>query len=385
MELPNTYITGMGQFGKTTLLHNFLMHDIYEGHGVFYIDTNGTDIDRIIDLIPDHRWEDVIYYDPTELPIAMNPFTNDIPPTAAMLADTTRSVAGYDALPTPNITNNVYFAVSALMAAGATLSDITRLLGDVYVDIPRPGKKPRSVLYRDTIMDSIDDTFHQDYWKQFNNLTGKERREFTSSTRSQFYILFGDPRIRQSFVHKKASFSFTEVVEENRIFLAKLPQGSLGVSQTKALASFLTAQLLIALLDRQRRSPFTVVLDDIENFSAPLSTRLSTIAGKYGARVIAANMFIHQLDKTLFAVLRGNFPARHVFRLSPEDAKVFKTDLGEMTAATDLDLLPRYLYRTFPFAEGDPDHTVAPPDYPKTGNRDRIESNMRRNYMKGGK
>lgn len=399
MDFFNTYITGMGQFGKTTLMHHKIIEDITEGHGLFYIDPHGNDILNILDRIPDHRRDEVIYYDPTgKLPIAMNPLANvpedDWALVASALADTTRSVAGYDGIATPNITNNVFFVAYALMAAGATLVDLPRLLGNSTHTIPRTSasgkaKKPKVVLYREHVLDKLKDKlddFHKDYWTQFADLAGKERREYTASTRSQFYILFGDPRIRKSFNQRQASFTFKHVLENNLIFLARLPQGRLGIDRTKALGSLLIAQLYLAMLDRERRAPFTLAFDDLEHWSAPLMVRLANDAQRYGCRMLAANRYREQLDRHLFAVLRGNFPVRHVFRLSKEDAEIFSTDLGEMTSATALDELPRFTYRTFPFREGTADDIVPPLDpvtYPE--NRKAIESNMWRNYVKGGK
>jgi hypothetical protein len=60
--------------GKTTLLENLIISDILNGEGCCYIDPHGDTADKILDFIPPHRINDVVYINPadTEFPIAFN-------------------------------------------------------------------------------------------------------------------------------------------------------------------------------------------------------------------------------------------------------------------------------------------------------------------------
>ena len=69
------YIIGKTGTGKSTLLGNMIISDIKAGHGVALIDPHGDLAEEILDYIPDHRIEDVIYFNPAdnEYPVPFNP------------------------------------------------------------------------------------------------------------------------------------------------------------------------------------------------------------------------------------------------------------------------------------------------------------------------
>jgi len=77
------YIIGKTGMGKTALLRNIILADIWRGAGVGVIDPHGDLAEDIIDAIPSERSDHVVYFDPSDLeyPIAWNPI-QDIPPDA---------------------------------------------------------------------------------------------------------------------------------------------------------------------------------------------------------------------------------------------------------------------------------------------------------------
>src|SRR3990167_4790715 len=68
------YIIGKTGMGKSTMMENMMLHDIYSGHGVGLVDPHGDFAEKIIDFIPSHRINDVVYVNPSdfEFPIAFN-------------------------------------------------------------------------------------------------------------------------------------------------------------------------------------------------------------------------------------------------------------------------------------------------------------------------
>ena len=70
----HVYIVGKTGMGKTTMLENMVLNDIYAGHGVGYIDPHGDTAEKIIDFIPSWRMNDVVYFNPADLdyPIGFN-------------------------------------------------------------------------------------------------------------------------------------------------------------------------------------------------------------------------------------------------------------------------------------------------------------------------
>jgi type IV secretory pathway TraG/TraD family ATPase VirD4 len=68
------YVIGRTGMGKTTLLLNMILNDVYSGEGVCFIDPHGDAVETLLDYIPSTRVDDVIYFNPADLdyPVALN-------------------------------------------------------------------------------------------------------------------------------------------------------------------------------------------------------------------------------------------------------------------------------------------------------------------------
>src|SRR5687767_13959567 len=70
----HVYCLGKTRTGKTTLLRNLILQDIYAGRGVGVIDPHGDLAHDVLDHIPSWRADDVVYFDPADLdyPVGFN-------------------------------------------------------------------------------------------------------------------------------------------------------------------------------------------------------------------------------------------------------------------------------------------------------------------------
>ena len=75
------YTIGKSGAGKTTLLRNLILQDIEAGRGVGVIDPHGDLATELLDHIPRHRIEDVVFFNPADIdyPIGFN-FLGGVPP-----------------------------------------------------------------------------------------------------------------------------------------------------------------------------------------------------------------------------------------------------------------------------------------------------------------
>ena len=73
-RVRHMYVIGQTGTGKTTILKNMIAQDIANGDGCCFIDPHGTDIQDILSYVPEHRIDDVIYFDPayTARPMGLN-------------------------------------------------------------------------------------------------------------------------------------------------------------------------------------------------------------------------------------------------------------------------------------------------------------------------
>src|SRR5215213_8402220 len=77
----HTYIVGKTGSGKTTLLYNLIVQDIAAGRGVGVIDPHGDLAYELLNAIPSHRSDDLVYFDPADhdYPIGIN-LLEHVPP-----------------------------------------------------------------------------------------------------------------------------------------------------------------------------------------------------------------------------------------------------------------------------------------------------------------
>src|SRR2546421_8301693 len=129
------YIVGKTGMGKTALLRNIILADIWRGAGVGVIDPHGDLAEDIIDSIPPERSDHVVYFNPSDIeyPIAWN-LVDTIPldardQTAQFLVDAFKNIFGESW--GPRLQWILYNAIrAALDATHATLLDVYRMLTD---------------------------------------------------------------------------------------------------------------------------------------------------------------------------------------------------------------------------------------------------------------
>src|SRR5438874_2484027 len=59
-------IFGKSGVGKTTLIRNMVLSDLEAGNGLTVIDPHGSLVEDLLDAIPRHRTNDVIYLNPAD-------------------------------------------------------------------------------------------------------------------------------------------------------------------------------------------------------------------------------------------------------------------------------------------------------------------------------
>src|SRR5205823_3869006 len=65
-RVRHCHIIGASGTGKSTLLFNLIRQDIENGEGLALLDPHGDLIDRILEVIPQNRVDDVILVDPSD-------------------------------------------------------------------------------------------------------------------------------------------------------------------------------------------------------------------------------------------------------------------------------------------------------------------------------
>src|SRR3989344_4792385 len=129
------YVIGKTGMGKTTLLENMILADIYAGHGCCYVDPHGDTAERLIDYIPSWRINDVVYFNPSDVehPIGFNILEATDPKMKNLVAAALMSIfkkiwENVWSARMEYILNNTILAL--LDTPGTTLLGVNRMLSD---------------------------------------------------------------------------------------------------------------------------------------------------------------------------------------------------------------------------------------------------------------
>jgi len=149
------YLIGKTGSGKTTLLRTLIVQHLAAGHGVALIDPHGDLAEELLDCIPPHRADDLVYFNPGDLdfPIGLNLIGNVAPDDRHLVAS--GIVGAFKSIWRdswgPRLEYILYNAIAALLdCPNTSLLGVNRMLTDAD--------------YRRRIVAKVRDPFVRAFW-----------------------------------------------------------------------------------------------------------------------------------------------------------------------------------------------------------------------------
>lgn len=370
--MAHLYILGQPGTGTHTVLRDNTLSAINDGHGVFYYDPTGTDTEYYLDRIPVSRRKDVVVFDPmnTEYVVAWNPFYDVSDPIyiAGTLADAIKDAWHYGDLTTPDMDLYLNFTLIPLITANRTLLDFLRFLSDTS--------------FRNDVLAHLDNQVIIDHWKEYSDMTEKERRAETKSTKNKVKLLLADTRIRRVLNYGRPSFTLPAVLEGKILFL-KLPRAKLGLSRTSLIASILLSQAHQAAINRTSIAPFHFILPECQHLAKSVVKEMLTEVDQHNCSITATNQYIDQLPPDYFAALMGNAKDKLIFRTSEADALTLSRSIPHSNNAIAFNVLADNQARIFPVDPRKLQVTIDHKDWPAfPKSREDIEAYHRHNIAR---
>lgn len=311
------YVIGASGTGKSTLLLNLIMQDIERGEGIAVLDPHGDLIDEILGRIPERRWSDVMLLDPSDeaYPVGFNVLKAHSEIEKNLLGSDL--VAVFRRLSTSwgdQMTSVLGNAVLAFLESseGGSLIDLRRFLVDQS--------------FRSKFLKTVQDPEIVYYWeKTFPMLVAKPQGPIL--TRLDTFLR---PKlIRYIVAQKENGFDLGAIMNEGKIFLAKLSQGAIGEENAYLLGTLLVSKFQQLAMSRQQtaaalRRNFYLYIDEFHNFVTPSMAAILSGARKYRLGLILAHQELQQLasrDADVASAVIANPYTRVCFRLGDFDAK----------------------------------------------------------------
>jgi hypothetical protein len=316
-RVRHVHVIGASGTGKSTLLLSLIAQDITAGEGLAVLDPHGDLIDSILNMIPANRVDDVILFDPSdeEYSIGFNILSAHSDLEKTLLASDLVSV--FQRLSTSwgdQMSSVLQNAILAFLESsrGGTLADLRRFLLEAS--------------FRKEFLKSVSDSEVIYYWeKAFPQLSGN-RSIGPILTRLETFL---SPKPIRYMVSQRANrLDFANIINNGKIFLAKLPQGLVGRENAYLLGSLLVTKFQQLVMARQAQSQserrdFWLYIDEFHNFITPSMAEILTGARKYRLGLILAHQELRQLqrDSEVASAVLANSYTRVVFRVGDNDAK----------------------------------------------------------------
>jgi type IV secretory pathway TraG/TraD family ATPase VirD4 len=331
-RLTHLWVLGKTGMGKSTFLLNSISQDIRAGRGCVLLDPKGDLACDVLAIIPPPRRRDVIYFDPADIafPMGFNPLSSVEPDQRPMVVSTV-----VDALHSlwpeswgPQLQQFLEASVGALIEApGATLPGINLML--------------TSERFRQHILGYVTDVGVRSFWdRDFRHMTEREQRERSLSTLNKVAQFFNDFRLRNIVGQARSGFDADDVLATNKIFIANLSQGQLGIGKSRLLGALLVVSFYMASLRRKERHLFPIYVDEFQTFGASTFADMLSILRGFGVSLTLAHQYIEQLDPLLYAALVGTVGTTVAFKIGTRDAEKLAPEFDRKPS--DLSLLEPY-------------------------------------------
>jgi hypothetical protein len=316
-RVQHCYVIGASGTGKSTLLLNLILQDIKAGAGLAVLDPHGDLVDDILGRIPETRWKDVILVDPSdeEYPVGFN--------VLEAHSEVEKNLLGSDLVAVFRRLSTSWGDQMTSVLGNAVLAFLESTEGGTLVDLRRFLIDPA---FRAQFLATVLDPEIVYYWqKSFPLLVGKPQGPIL--TRLDTFLR---PRlIRAMVAQRRQRFDLGSVMNEGKIFLAKLSQGMIGEENAHLLGTLLVSKFHQLALSRQElaassRRLFSVFIDEFHHFVTPSMASILSGARKYRLGLVLAHQELQQLqsrDADVASAVMANPYTRICFRVGDHDAK----------------------------------------------------------------
>ncbi|MBI2552654.1 type IV secretion system DNA-binding domain-containing protein [Candidatus Uhrbacteria bacterium] len=379
------YLIGKTGMGKTTALENLIINDIVAGHGVGVVDPHGDMADKLLDYIPQHRINDVVYFNPADadFPVAFNVLETVNPLHKHLVAQGLMGVfkkiwPDVWSARMEHILNNCILAL--LDFPGSTLLGINRLLVDKN--------------FRKRVVAKIKDPIVKAFWvDEYQVWEARFRNEAIQPIQNKVGQFLSASVIRNIVAQVKSTINPREFMDSGKIFIMNLAKGRLGEDTSRLLGGMLITKIQLAAMERvdipeTERRDFYLYVDEFQNFATESFANILSEARKYRLNLIVAHQYIGQLVTDISTKVRdavfGNVGTMVIFRIGAEDAEFVAKEFAPHFIEEDMVNLTKYdIYLKLmidgvtsnPFSA-----TTLPPVAQFQGHRDKIIRVSRERY-----
>jgi len=337
------YVLGKSGSGKSALLGNMIVQNIWNGEGVCVVDPHGELVESNLATIPAHRVKDVVYFNPadTDFHIGFNVLQIDDQKYKHLVASGlmgifTKIWANAWSARMEYILNNAILAL--VDTPGSTLLGIPRLLVDKD--------------YRQVVVNNLKDPVIKSFWiHEYETWRDQYRNEAIAPIQNKVGQFLSTAMVRNVLGQSKSTIDLFEMMNSGKIFLVNVSKGRIGEDNSALLGGMLITKLQLAAMERVRipeddRKDFYLYVDEFQNFVTDSFASILSEARKYRLNLTLAHQYIAQLvtkdSEAVRDAVFGNVGTMIIFRVGAADADFLEKEFEPEFMVQDMVSLPNY-------------------------------------------
>lgn len=329
------YIIGRSGMGKTTLLKEILRQDIDAGCGCALIDPHGDIADELLDLIPSRRIDDVVFVDPSlkKYRTVINPFYRppDDPNAKALIGYNIVSTFKHLWYDSWSDTRLQYILTNIVLALLDADDDLRPTLASIPLMLVNEA-------YRSKVLACIkNDAVKRFFTEEMGEWDSRYLTEAVGPVQNRIGQFLTHPTLRETFGIWKPTVDFKSMMDSGKIFIARIPKGTLGEEPTNYFGSFTMTGLQVAAMGRaeekeDERKPFYLFVDEFQNFGTDATAQMFSESRKFGLHLTVAHQYIDQLSDEVRNAVFGNVGSYISFRVRDKDAEILAREIDGFSA-----------------------------------------------------
>lgn len=333
------YLIGKTGMGKSTVLENMIAQDILNGEGVALVDPHGDFAEKVIQFIPNHRINDVIYFNPADydFPISFNVMESTNEQHKHLIAS--GLVGVFKKLWAdswgPRLEYVLRNAILALLDyPGSTLLGVMRILVDKN--------------YRKKVIAKIKDPVVRSFWvDEYSKYPDRFQAEAIAPIQNKVGQFLSTALIRNIVGQVRSSIDIRDAMDSQKILIMNLSKGRLGEDASALMGAMMITKIQLAAMSRidlpeSERKDFYLYVDEFQNFATESFANILSEARKYRLNLIIAHQYIEQVEENVQAAVLGNVGTIMAFRIGAADSELLAKEFAPYFDEEDVVNLAKY-------------------------------------------